>query len=707
MSNNPAILVFDLETTVQRDGRIIDNSPFNPKNKIVSIHWLVIEDGKVGPVQYCILNHNDQANPDSLQPFIADSIRCNLGVAHNAKFDWLYCLEANIPLPSKVWCTMIGEYIFDRAQGKSKSLKNTAERRDVHRKKSDLVDDLFKGGTGFEEMPLETVIEYANADVISCAEIFIDQKLDLAQESNAGLKPVFDLMNEMLLFLVEIERNGIKIDLEVLNAVEAEYLAEKNAIEAELNSIIEEVMGDTPINLNSGADMSKVVYSRYIPDRDYHCSVFNIGSYPSGRKKMPPKMTAGQFSNAVRKSSRVMKKTIAHQCDSCGGTGKIQKVKVDGQPYKNESKCPKCIGNGFIFELTGKTAGLKLSPEKPGDASVNGFKVDKQTINRLLAQAEKKENEQAINFLSKFTRLQAISTYLDSFIKNIQFWTRPDGFLHASFNQCMTKTGRLSSSNPNFQNQPKGNKFPVRKCVVSRFDNVILEADFSGLEFRVAGELSKDKQIIDDISNGKDVHKQTAAIINQCDVSSVTKEMRQAAKAYTFSPLYGGMGANEPDHIKRYFEEYFAIYKGLKVWHKSLMDGVMQTNIVRTPSGREFYWENPRRMGNGRISNATQVVNYPVQSFATADIVVLSCIRALRGFREQKLKSKLIITVHDSIVVDVFPGEEQTVKKTLASAMREMADEIKKRFNYNMIMPLDIEMTSGKNWMEQVDINID
>ena len=350
---------------------------------------------------------------------------------------------------------------------------------------------------------------------------------------------------------------------------------------------------------------------------------------------------------------------------------------------------------------------MKLSPEKPGDASVNGFKVDKQTINRLLAQAEKKENEQAINFLSKFTRLQAISTYLDSFIKNIQFWTRPDGFLHASFNQCMTKTGRLSSSNPNFQNQPKGNKFPVRKCVVSRFDNVILEADFSGLEFRVAGELSKDKQIIDDISNGKDVHKQTAAIINQCDVSSVTKEMRQAAKAYTFSPLYGGMGANEPDHIKRYFEEYFAIYKGLKVWHKSLMDGVMQTNIVRTPSGREFYWENPRRMGNGRISNATQVVNYPVQSFATADIVVLSCIRALRGFREQKLKSKLIITVHDSIVVDVFPGEEQTVKKTLASAMREMADEIKKRFNYNMIMPLDIEMTSGKNWMEQVDINID
>ena len=82
---------------------------------------------------------------------------------------------------------------------------------------------------------------------------------------------------------------------------------------------------------------------------------------------------------------------------------------------------------------------------------------------------------------------------------------------------------------------------------MSRFDGgQILEIDFSGLEFRVAGELSRDSQIIEDIRNGKDVHKQTASIINQCDVEEVTKDMRQAAKAYTFAPLYGGMGANEP-----------------------------------------------------------------------------------------------------------------------------------------------------------------
>ena len=707
LSKDP-VLVLDLETTVQDLEGTIDNSPFNPKNKIVSVHWLVIENGKIGPVKYAVLHHNEQSTPDSLQEYIHDANRCSTGVAHNAKFDWLYCLECNIPLPPTVYCTMIGEYIFDRAQGRSKSLKNTAERRDVTRKKSDLVDELFKGGTGFEAMPLETVIEYANADVISCAEIYLAQQQDLALESNAGLQPVFDLMNDMLLFLCEIERNGICIDLDVLGAVEKEYVSEKQEIEHELKCIVEEIMGDTPINLNSGADMSKVVYSRSVPDRDFHCQVFNIGVYPSGKRKVPPKLTPGQFTNAVRKTTRVMRRTVAHQCEECGGKGKIQKYKVDGDPYKNLTKCKSCDGQGFILAETGKTAGLKLTPERPFDASVNGFKVDKHTINRLVSQAEKKGNDQAVNFLTKFSRLQAISTYLDSFIKNIQMWTRPGGILHAQFNQCMTKTGRLSSSNPNFQNQPKGNKFPVRKCVVSRFDGGhILEADFSGLEFRVAGELSRDEQIIDDILHGKDVHKQTATIINQCEVSSVTKDMRQAAKAYTFAPLYGGMGANEPDHIKRYFEQYFTIYKGLKQWHKALMDGVMRTNIVRTPSGREFYWENPRRIGGGRISNATQVVNYPVQSFATADIVVLSCVRALRGFRQHKLESKLILTVHDSIVVDVYPGEEQKVKKVLAWAMSEVNEEMEKRFNYKMILPMDIEMTAGPNWMEQTEIEID
>ena len=101
--------------------------------------------------------------------------------------------------------------------------------------------------------------------------------------------------------------------------------------------------------------------------------------------------------------------------------------------------------------------------------------------------------------------------------------TRSNRLLHTNFNQTVTATGRLSSSNPNFQNQPKRG-FPIRKCVVSRFeDGFITEADFSGLEFRVAGALSNDAQIMEDIKNGKDIHNQTASIINRIPPSEVTK----------------------------------------------------------------------------------------------------------------------------------------------------------------------------------------
>ncbi len=284
----------------------------------------------------------------------------------------------------------------------------------------------------------------------------------------------------------------------------------------------------------------------------------------------------------------------------------------------------------------------------------------------------------------------------------------PDGILHAQFNQTTTRTGRLSSSNPNFQNQPRGGTFPVRRCVISRFDGgEVLEADFSGLEFRVAGELSRDPQIIEDILGGKDVHKQTASIINQISTDEVTKDLRQKAKAYTFAPLYGGLGMSEAPHVQNYFKEYFNIYQGLKRWHQTLMDGVLKNGIVRIPSGREFFFPDAKRLRGGRITNATAVVNYPVQSFATADIVPLSCVRALREFIKLNLQSKLMLTVHDSIVVDVFPGEKEKVVKALKWAMSDVSEELETRFNYKPVLPLDIEMEAGANWMDKAVVSVD
>jgi len=706
-------IVLDLETSVSavkltgKDTEDTDNSPYHEDNFCVSGHFLEIKDGVRTPVTNLIWNHNEQSVPMGREALQQALDRSNVLVAHHAKFDVAWLTEMGFDLPERVWCTMIGEYIFARGANVELSLEKTAIRRKVTHKKGDLVHDLFKGGTGFEAMPLEIVIEYAEADVVSCADIYEAQLEDLKEEDNKGLWPTFDLMNEMLLFLVEIEGNGANIDLDALKEVELEFKAEQAQLKKDLEDIVVSVMGDTPINLNSGIDLSKVMYSREITDKKLHHAMFNIGTMPNGKKKYPPRMRRTEFNAAVRAISTVCHRTTVQHCFECNGRGKQFKLTKSGEPHKRPPNCTHCDGAGVVYKSTGVVAGLKLSPERPSDATFHGFSTGKDVIPRLLSQAEKKQNWDAIQFLNKMRRLNAVSSYIATFVNGIQTWTRPDGLLHPNFNQCVTSTGRLSCSKPNFQNLPKGGKFPVRKAITSRFeDGLIIEADFSGLEFRVAGELSKDIQIIQDIMKGKDVHKQTASIINECDVADVDKDLRQGAKAYTFAPLYGGQGANEPEHIQKYFREFFVIYSGMAEWHKTLFSGVLKNGIVRVPSGREYHFPNVKRYPNGRVSRATEIVNYPVQGFATGDIVPLACVRALKTFKARKLRSKIILTVHDSIVVDCHPEEISEVAEALTWAMHFMGDDMYRRWAYEPELPLDIEIEGGSSWMTMEAIEV-
>jgi len=715
-------LVLDLETTIKMIEGRIDNSPKNPFNKCVAAYygWLGLET--VDVVDKLIWYHNDYDGCDPVDHLRealkeADGIIC-----HNAKFDIEWLQEMGFEIPDVVYDTMICEYLLAKGQRRALSLKESALRRKTRSiKKSDLVDVMFKEEKmGFEEMPLDIVNEYAEADVKATGELFIAQQDILEREHNQSLKKVIPFMNEMLLFLCEIEMNGVKIDEDALQIVMDEFVVEKADLEQSLNSIVEDVMGDTPINLNSGADMTKVVYSRIVLDREAHRQTFNIGTNEAGKSLRPPHMSKNQFTEAVRATTKIVHKTQAVQCVDCDGIGSIQKYKVvtkirmgkkwrvTGDPYKNRTKCKTCSGVGAIYVSTGVTAGLKMTPSTPNDASINGFKTDKVTIQRLIGQAEKKNNLEAVEFLTKISRLNAISTYLDSFCAGIKRGTRATGFLHANFNQCIAATGRLSSGGGitlNLQNMPKRG-FPVRKCIVSRFENgQIYESDYSGLEFRTACELSRDAQGIADILEGKDIHRQTASIILQKPPKEVTKLERQVSgKPFSFLPLFGGTSYGHPPHIAQYLDGFYGIYEGIYGWHQTLMEGTLKNGTVETPSGRQYFWPNVTRTKNQRVTNATQILNYGVQGFS-ADLVQISCIRAFRLFKQHKLKSKLILTVHDSIVVDVHPDETEQVKFILTEAMTKVHEEAKKLFNYNMVVPLDIEISGGINWLEQEEFS--
>jgi DNA polymerase I-like protein with 3'-5' exonuclease and polymerase domains len=180
-------LVLDLETTVEKRDNKWDNSPKNPNNKIVSAHYGWLGKTSVEDVQNDFYYHNELTTPDDPKKLQGYLDKAKGLIFHNSKFDAFWLIEAGFSIPDSIYCTMIAEYILGKGRntevvkdedGKDQvvrreiSLKATAQRHDVTRKKSELVDELFKSGTGFEAMPIEVVREYAEADVVSCGEIY-------------------------------------------------------------------------------------------------------------------------------------------------------------------------------------------------------------------------------------------------------------------------------------------------------------------------------------------------------------------------------------------------------------------------------------------------------------------------------------------------------------------------------------------------------
>jgi DNA polymerase I-like protein with 3'-5' exonuclease and polymerase domains len=249
------------------------------------------------------------------------------------------------------------------------------------------------------------------------------------------------------------------------------------------------------------------------------------------------------------------------------------------------------------------------------------------------------------------------------------------------------------------QNMPRGQTFPVKKVFVSRFtDGKILEADFAQLEFRVAAFLSQDEVAINEVSTGFDVHAYTAKVIT--DAGQPTD--RQTAKAHTFAPLYGATGFGRTAAEAAYYEHFTEKYKGIATWHSKLAKEALSTQMITTPSGRQFKFEGVQRLESGRVTNFTQIKNYPVQSFATADIVPIALLhieKLLHGMR-----SCVVNTVHDSIVIDVHPFEERSVLDIIKKTNDDLPGLITMRWGIVFNVPLELEAKIGNNWLDTKDV---
>tara|TARA_R110002072_G_scaffold40097_1_gene114120 strand:- start:1023 stop:2726 length:1704 start_codon:yes stop_codon:yes gene_type:complete len=553
--------------------------------------------------------------------------------------------------------------------------------------KDDRIKEFMDRGVSFENIPKDIVEEYGRMDVQITRKLFDSQMEDLKLEKNRGLLRTIKMMNEFLIVLTSMERNGIHINLDTLQSVEKQYRAEFAYLRQKIDKIVYEKMGDTKINLASPEQLSWVIYSKKPKSKETWSKLFNIGiDKHTGKNKRRPQFSRIKFRDLVRSNTEMLYKTTAEQCNGCQGKGVIKKIKVDGTPYKKYSKCSVCDGDGFNYSRLAKVAGFNQRPRSVYDIAEAGFRTDRITLSKIVGEAEGELKE----FIDAIIRHNAIDTYLHTFVNGIKSFTNESSLLHPKFMQAVTATARLSSRDPNFQNQPRGKTFPIRKVVDSRFDGgSILEIDFAQLEFRTAVFLAQDKQGMEDIKNKIDVHSYTAEIIG---VS------RQDAKAHTFKPLYGGTTGTEEE--KRYYKKFAEKYKDIAKWHEELQTQAIKFKTLKLPTGREYSFPYAERMPWGGSSYSTQIKNYPVQGFATADIVPLACIKIYELMKEQKVKSLLINTVHDSIVADVYPGEEAVMSKIFKQGTASVIPALKEYYGINFNVPLDTDLKMGYNWLD-------
>jgi DNA polymerase I-like protein with 3'-5' exonuclease and polymerase domains len=448
-------------------------------------------------------------------------------------------------------------------------------------------------------------------------------------------------------------------------------------------------MGDRPINLGSTEQLSWVVFSRKPIDK---------GTWP---ELFDDRMSDTDFKRSVKLNSEVLYKQKAHQCTNCNGTGQIRKVKKDGTLYSRTNRCGTCDASGYIFTDTSVVAGLKFVAPSPKWISAGGFGTSAKNLEFLEAIARSKGMTDAELFLQRVRRRNAVDTYLKSFVNGIANFVKEDGMLHVQLNQHRTDTGRLSGSNPNMQNMPRGGTFPIKKVFKSRWEGgQIMEADFAQLEFRVAAFLSQDKTAIEEVTTGFDVHSYTAKVIS--DAGQPTT--RQQAKEHTFAPLYGASGFGRTEAEAAYYKQFTTKYSGIGNWHKELAKEALNTGKIRTPSGREFSFPDVQRRRFGGVTFFTQIKNYPVQSFATADIVPISLIYIDKLMGVNQMQSCIVNTVHDSIVIDVHPNETEKVIKVINRTNEILTALVNKKWDIDFNVPLLLEAKIGPNWLDTKDV---
>ncbi len=352
-----------------------------------------------------------------------------------------------------------------------------------------------------------------------------------------------------------------------------------------------------------------------------------------------------------------------------------------------------------IYELTGETFNIN-SNQQLGEILFDklGLPHGKKTKTGYSVAAEILEelDHPVVSLILRYRQIKKLqSTYIDGMRTVINKQT---GKVHTIFKQCLTTTGRLSSTEPNLQNIPirteEGRE--IRKMFVASNGNVLVSADYSQIELRLLAHYSNDPVLVDAYNSNEDIHALTASKIHDVAIEEVTKSMRRSAKAVNFGIIYGisafGLSKNigiRPYEAKEFVDKYFDTYPSVK----SYMDGnakfAEENGYVRTLAGRIRYFPELRSSNrNIREFGKRAAMNMPLQGSA-ADIMKIAMIKVYNALKENNCKAKIILQVHDELVIDCPKEEISLVKKLLVENMQKAVQ---------LNVPLIADAKEGDNW---------
>jgi DNA polymerase I-like protein with 3'-5' exonuclease and polymerase domains len=491
---------------------------------------------------------------------------------------------------------------------------------------------------------------------------------------NMGLWKLFQLQMEWTDMLSHMKTLGINWDQNQAKTILSKYQRYSRVLDAKIKRLAAPYCAGHDLNLASNDELSILLYGGTL-----------------SRKEKVPKI-----------KTKNVKVKVPYVFTYANGDKKI-KVRTSQHP---DTKVIRMVYGTKEYAIDGlgikplkKTEAKKWTADKPF------YKVDKNTLPFL---STKNTQTTIIKLLIKKSVIDKVcSTFYGDNGKGLINQIGLDGCIHTNYNQTVTATSRLSSSDPNNQNLPRSGTSPIKTCIIPNLGRIV-NADLSQIELRVPAQLSQDPVMIKEINTGVDLHSTGCTNIMQLPLN---KKNRFYAKTFNFRMIYGGTeygyhkDPRMPDFglkgwrevIKRYYNKY----KVLGQWQQANIRQVINGDgTLVLPTGRRFKFF----VGKDGKYNERQIKNYPVQGMAGGDILPLAAVMIWRGMKARKMKAQPILTVHDSIVFDCPIDEIDQLADLCMKIFNNLPSYIKSYWGINWNVDLTGEVEAGKNYGTQTQI---